>query len=586
MSTSFVHHVRAVLERYADRRHYTFVREIATGVAEERTSFGELDEQARQVACGLAARLPVGSRVLLVYAGGTEFLAAFLGGLYAGMIPVPAPLPRDRRSMERVSRIMLDADVRLVLTAEQSAPQVVELLAENGCFDALDCLATDTAPLGDAAGWRAPDGLGPDSVAFLQYTSGSTSEPRGVVVTHGNLLANEAELAAAVGMDDAMVLVSWLPHFHDMGLMGGLLAPVFVGGDCVLMTPTHFLKRPVHWLQAMSRHRATTTFAPNFAYDLCLRRVTDEQLRELDLRALRACVNGAEPVRAQTVADFTRRVAAAGLRPDAVKPGFGLAEATLVCTMTPPGRAAVTLEVDREALGRHEIVPVAPGAGTALVGSGVPVDQVVRIVDPQTREVLDDCVVGEIWVAGASIAHGYWNRSEQTRETFHAYTSGGEGPFLRTGDLGFQRDGELYVTGRRKDVIIVNGRNIYPQDVEQVAESVHPALRGRIGAAFGVGAAPEHVVIVQEVSVPQLRGLPAQELAAQVRQAIVETFDVSFPGVVLVASGVPRTTSGKVRRRAGRDMFLAQEFAVLHQELAPQLRVLLPEPATADAPAR
>ncbi|MFC6084954.1 fatty acyl-AMP ligase [Sphaerisporangium aureirubrum] len=581
MPTSFVHHVRATLERYADRRHYTFVRETLTGVVEERTSYREVDEQARQVADGLARRLATGSRVLLVYASGAEFLVAFLGSLYAGMIPVPAPMPHDSRSMRRISGIMIDADVRLVLTAEQSAPGVVELLRDDGRFDALDCVVTDAVPLGDSARWRMPEGVGPDTVAFLQYTSGSTSEPKGVIVTHANLLANEREITTACAMNDGTVLVSWLPHFHDMGLMGGLLAPMFIGGDAVLMTPTHFIKRPAHWLQAMTRHRATNTFAPNFAYDLCLRRVTDEQLRELDLSTLHTCVNGAEPVRAQTVADFTRRFAAAGLRPDAVKPGFGLAEATLAVSATPYGRAAVTREVDREALARHEIVPAPAGAGTVLVSSGRPIEQQMRIVDPRTRRVLPERTVGEIWTRGASIARGYWNKPDETRETFGAHTTDGEGPFLRTGDLGFLLDGDVYVTGRLKDLIIVNGRNIYPQDVEQVVESVHPALRGRIGAAFAAGSDPEHMVIVQETSVPQLRGLPARELALRVRQAIVRTFDVSLPGVVLIASGVPRTTSGKVRRRDCRDMFLAHEFTPVHQELPPQVLALLPEPVGA-----
>ncbi|MFC4535365.1 fatty acyl-AMP ligase [Sphaerisporangium dianthi] len=581
MSTSFVHHVRAMLERYADRRHYTVVRETRTGVVEERTGYREIDERARQVADGLARRLAAGSRVLLVYPSGAEFLVAFLGSLYAGMIPVPAPMPHDSRSMTRISGIMIDADVRLVLTAEQSAPGVTELLREDGRFDALDCVVTDAAPLGDAARWRMPEGVGPETVAFLQYTSGSTSEPKGVVVTHANLLANERELTTACAMDDGTVMVSWLPHFHDMGLMGGLLAPMFVGGASVLMTPTHFIKRPVHWLQAMTRHRATNTFAPDFAYDLCLRRVTDEQLRELDLRTLRTCVNGAEPIRAQTIADFTRRFAASGLRPEAVKPGFGLAEATLAVSATPYERAAVTCEVDREALARHEIVPAPAGAGTVLVSSGRPIEQQVRIVDPRTRRVLAERAVGEIWTRGASIARGYWNKPGETRETFGAHTIDGEGPFLRTGDLGFLMDGYLYVTGRLKDVIIVNGRNIYPQDVEQVVESVHPALRGRIGAAFAAGTDPEHVVIVQEISVPQLRGLPARELALQVRQAIVRTFDLSLPGIVLIASGVPRTTSGKVRRRGCRDMFLAREFTPVHEELPPRLSALLPEPVGA-----
>ncbi|WP_433697149.1 fatty acyl-AMP ligase [Nocardiopsis sp. CA-288880] len=583
MTSSFAHHVHDVLKRHADRHHYTWVRDTAAGVVEERVAFGEIDERAAQVADGLTRRLETGSRVLLVYASGMDFLPAFLGSLYAGMVPVPAPLPRDGRAMERISGIVADAEARLVLTSQESVSGVARLLQEDGRFGALDCAATDAAPLGDAARWRMPEAPGSETVAFLQYTSGSTSEPKGVVVTHGNLLANEEALSAGLALNEGSVMASWLPHFHDMGLMGGLLIPAFVGGDCVLMSPTHFLRRPVHWLQMMSRHRADATFAPNFAYDLCLKRVTEEQIRELDLSALRACVNGAEPVRARTVADFTERFSAAGLRADAMKPGFGLAEATLVATLTPPGRAAGSCVVSREELARGRALPSTGEGGVPLISSGRAVIEQVLTVDPRTREELPEARVGEIWARGASIARGYWNKPHDTGETFDAYTAEGAGPFLRTGDLGFLIDGELYVTGRSKDTVIINGRNIYPQDIEQVAEAVHPALAGRVGAAFGTGTGPEHVVIVQEVRAPRLRDVSLRDLALRIREAIVRTFDVTMPSVVLISSGIPRTTSGKIRRRACRDAFMSQQLAPLHQELAPDVRALLEESAPSPA---
>jgi acyl-CoA synthetase (AMP-forming)/AMP-acid ligase II len=579
MSANYAQQVWSMLDQVGDRRRYTFVRETSNGVAEEHLTYREIGERARQNAGWLACRLPFGSRVVLMYPAGLDFLPAFLGCLFAGMVAVPTPVPHDRASLERVAGILVDSGARLVLTDGRNLDAVSALLAGDERLRPLDCVATGDSAFGDAGRWRMPKELTGDTVAFLQYTSGSTSEPRGVVITHANLAGNQRETAVITGLAADSVTVSWLPHHHDMGLMGAQLYPLNVGTQCVLMSPTHFLKRPRHWLEAITRHRGTITMAPNFAYELCLRRIPPGQLAGLDLSTLRRAFNGAEPVRARTMADFAHRFGPVGFPDDAFGVGYGLAEATLGVTGVRPGSAQSLYEVEPQALEEHRVVPAAPGAGIVIAGCGHPVEAQVRIVEPDTRAVLPDGEVGEIWVSGPGVAKGYWGLPQVSRDTFEAVTAAGDGPFLRTGDLGFLRAGELCVTGRRKDLIIIQGRNLYPQDIERVAAAAYPGLRGRTGAAFSVGAGSEHIVIVQETTAIRPGGASARDIALAVRQAVVAAFDVSLPSVSLVRSGIPRTTSGKVRRQRAREMFLDDEFPAIHHELAAPVRRVLEQRA-------
>ncbi|MBF6100241.1 fatty acyl-AMP ligase [Nocardia cyriacigeorgica] len=547
MHDSFVQHVRQQVAVYGNARSYTYLREHGRDLEAEIVGYRDLDNDARALAVWLAAQ-PASTRpVVLLYADAMAFLRAFLGCLYAGVIAVPAPVPHDERSARRVAGVIADCGAGLVLTTADLEPLIAPAVPSAVVA------ATDGA-LGDPDAWRMPD-IDRDTIAFLQYTSGSTGTPKGVVVTHGNLLHNEAAIAE-LGIDDTATAVSWIPHFHDMGLIGMLLGAIHTGANLVFMAPTTFLKRPVRWLQTIDKYRATITAAPNFAYELISRRVTDEQVAELDLSSLEIALCGAEPVRARTMAAVRQRFAPAGWRATAFRPAYGLAEVTLLASAA-----------------RTPSVPGSFHTGTdaPLVGCGRPARGLdIRIVDPDTRQPLPDTVVGEIWIHGASVAAGYWHRPAETREDFGAYL-GAEGPFLRTGDLGLIRDGELFVAGRRKDLLIVNGRNIYPQDIEELVRGLHPALAGT-GVAVSVDAGDrERLVVVHSVKTALQDGVSLSELTSVIKTAVAREFAVPAPNVVLVEPrSVHRTTSGKVQRGSMRTALLHRRVdGVLHQDLEP-----------------
>ncbi|WP_062985650.1 fatty acyl-AMP ligase [Nocardia anaemiae] len=550
MQPTYVHHVRRQVCAYGDTRSYIYLREAGRELVEERVTYRELDRDARALAAWLATRPESAEPVLLLYHDGIAFLRAFLGCLYAGVIAVPAPLPHDERSARRVAGVIADSGAQLVLTTEDVQPLVAAATTAT-------VLATDR-PLGDPDAWRMP-AIDAATIAFLQYTSGSTGTPKGVVVTHGNLLHNEAAIAE-LGIDDSMTSVSWIPQFHDMGLIGMLLGTIYHGGNLVFMAPTTFLKRPVRWLRAIHDYRANLTAAPNFAYDLIVRRVSDEQLAELDLSTLQIAMSGAEPVRERTLAAVLERFAPAGLRPSVFLPAYGLAEVTLLATGG--GIDAAPVYFDTENGARFV------GCGSAARGLDI------RIVDPHTREPVPDESIGEIWIRGASVAAGYWNRPEETRDTFEAYIDT-EGPYLRTGDLGLLSAGELFVTGRRKDLLIINGRNFYPQDIEDSVRELHPALAGSVGVAVSVDTGGrERLLVVQGVQPALLGDTTFAELTSTIKAAVARGFDVPAPNVVLVERrAVHRTTSGKVQRGSMRTAFLQHRIeGVLHEDLEPALR--------------
>ncbi|MEU5410273.1 fatty acyl-AMP ligase [Nocardia asteroides] len=552
MQSSYVHHVRQQFARYADDRSYIYLRESGRDLVEEVVTYRELDRDARAFAQWLSGRPEAAQPVVLLYLDGMAFLRAFLGCLYAGVVAVPAPLPHEDRAAQRVRGVIADSGAQLVLTTADFAELVQSATTAT-------VVATDQ-PLGDAEAWELPE-IDLGTIAFLQYTSGSTGTPKGVVVTHRNLLHNEAAIAAR-GMNADSTGVSWIPQFHDMGLIGMLLGAAYAGANLVFMAPTTFIKRPVRWLQAIDRYRATCTAAPNFAYDLILRRVTDDQLAELDLSSLEAALSGAEPVRARTIEAVLERFAPAGLRPTAFLPAYGLAEVTLLASSATMGAAPVYY--DR------------PG-DSPLVGCGRAADGLeIRIVDPATGDEVADGDTGEIWVRGDSVAAGYWNRPAETRAVFDAHL-GGEGPYLRTGDLGLIHDGDLFVAGRLKDLLIVNGRNVHPADVEERVQELHPALAGNAGAVVSVEVLDRERLVVMQGVRPELLGdTTLAELTSAIKIAVARGFDVPAPNVVLVAArsarAVHRTTSGKVQRGSMREAFLAHRLErVLHEDLEPAL---------------
>jgi acyl-CoA synthetase (AMP-forming)/AMP-acid ligase II len=578
---TFLGHLRSVVAARGADRGFSFLEEGRTPKL-TRLTFAELDAGARARASFLAESTEPGQPVLLLYPEGHEFLQAFLGCLYAGRIAVPAPPPHDERSFARVRRIVDDAGIRLVLTTGTLADRLGDFIGFPGRAGRLECATTDGAVgagLPDPDTWRTPD-IDGDSIVLLQYTSGSTSDPKGVVIRHRHLLSNAAAIRRAFRFSDSDRVVTWLPHYHDMGLMGTLLQPLHDGMETIFMAPFTFLKRPYRWLEVVTSARSTCTVAPDFAYDLCTQRVTDAQLERLDLSSLRIAMNGAEPIRAHTLRAFARRFAPAGFRPEAFAPCYGMAEITLFATAAPVDAPPREIVVDPAGLERHEVVELAPGAddGLTLVSSGRPSGVEILIVDPTTRQVLPERRVGEIWLRGGHVSGGYVGAPAVNAEVFGGTTADGRGPYLRTGDLGFLIDGEVVVNGRIKDVVIINGRNIYPQDIEQAARAVHPALDSLVTAAFAVddgtdgqGRTPsapgrEHVVVIQEV-MPDRVGISLPELAASIRSQVARSFEIPAPTVALVHRGViKRTTSGKIRRRAMRDAFTADGLQPIHLE--------------------
>lgn len=589
--TNFRTFTELVLERRDERSAadaFIFLPDDAKGSVPQHLTAAGLDQEARRISSWLQERGAANRQVLLLYPSGLDFINAFMACLYAGAVAVPAPLPTDQgQHFARVSAIMRDAEACAVLTDSASAPAIAAWLAAEGLTD-VPCLATDDPAQGDASAWYAPS-LTPESVAFLQYTSGSTSDPKGVVISQGNLLANEAAIQRATGNHPKSVVGGWLPFYHDMGLIGQILQPVYLGVPGVLMAPVTFLKRPARWLQMIGDYAVTSGAGPNFAYDLCVRRVTDAQMETLDLSSWETACNGAEPVRAETIRAFTERFGPVGFRPEAFFPCYGMAETTLLVSGIPRTATARVLDVDAELLERDELAEPRDNRPTrSLVSSGTVQDFDVSIVDPHTHVGKPCGHVGEIWLKGDSVSSGYWKRPETNKEIFDASivdATGGQdgGGWLRTGDMGVLQDGELYVTGRLKEMVILAGRNLYPQDVERAIQSADEAFGNRVGAVFAVQTDREHLVAVQEVRPSSVTtGLDA--FASDVQRFISKEFGVPAGNLLLVRPGtVRKTTSGKIQRTLMRKLFLEGRITALHEVLEPAVRGLIASTGDADA---
>lgn len=540
-----------------------------------RVTYRELDLRARQIAAGLQSQGAGGERVLVLCPPGLDFIASFFGCVYAGAIAIPVHPPMREHLVGRVESIIADVDPGFALTTAEIEPRIKPAIDALPGGQALRWSLTD---INDAAGREAawvPPQIDGDTVAMLQYTSGSTSAPKGVVLTHRNLVHNLDTILQAWGdrIDGPVRGVFWLPPYHDMGLIGGLLSTLNASGHSLLMPPSAFIKRPMRWLEAITRHRGTITAAPNFAYDMCIELSSPQERAALDLSHWATAMCGAEPVRAATLDSFVEAFAPAGFRREAFLPVYGLAEGTLLVSGGSDSAVPVARQIDRIALGDSRVVDVAAGDPNAatLIGCGKPPGgQRVVIVDPETRRECAGDRVGEIWVAGGSVAHGYWRAPQLSAETFAATLSNsGEGPFLRTGDLGFLHSGELFVTGRRKDLIIIRGTNHYPNDIELTVQNTNPALlRGR-GAVFSIAPEPgaaEQLVVVQEVDPSRLSGDAADEAMQVIRTAVTENHTVRTHAVVLVQPlQLPTTSSGKIQRSACKQRYLDGALPVVAQ---------------------
>ncbi|MDQ3269092.1 MAG: amino acid adenylation domain-containing protein, partial [Pseudomonadota bacterium] len=579
--------VRARAAMHPEKVAFTFLRDGETPAGS--LTYGELDRKALVIAASLTSVSSPGDRALLLFQNGLEFISAFVACLYAGIVAVPVYPPHSRKEYWlRLETLASDCSARFVLGTADYLADLDRHVETLPTLRASTPIAVDLAgrETGQIGGFR----LRPHALAFLQYTSGSTSLPKGVMVTQDNLLHNQHMMQAAFDHHADSVFVSWLPLFHDMGLIGNVLQSIHVGAHCYIMTPAAFLQKPMRWLQAVSEYRATSSFAPNFAYDLCARRGAPEELARLDLSQWTMALNGAEPVRPETLERFSKKYAPCGFDERAFYPGYGLAEATLFVSGVGRLNGLTLFDADAELLDRASLARPA-GADTVarrLVSSGRAWhDTSLVIADPTTLARCADGAVGEIWVRNDSVATGYWGREEATESSFGARLSdrSGDGEhYLRTGDLGFLHHGHLFVTGRLKELIILRGANYYPQDVERAVQDALPCLKQGAGAAFSVEAdGEEQLVIVQEVDRTQMRKLDAEAVIQGAREAVLQSLGVLPQAVVLIRPAtLAKTSSGKIQRQATRAQFLGGGLDVIASRQWPastcQLEDLAPEP--------
>ena len=590
--------------RQPDQTAYKF---LSSG-EEDQLTFAELDAEARTIAAQLQADGATGERILLLYPQGLRYVASFFGCLYAGAIAVPVYPPHPNRVPLRLQAVAADSQATIALTTGKVLARLKPLLDAQPDLKHLRCLTTEDLDRSLAREWSDPQ-LDSSQTAFLQYTSGSTATPKGVIVSHANLMHNEEMLRTAWEHTETTDIVSWLPIYHDMGLIGCVLQTLYLGSTCFLMSPSAFLQRPSQWLQVISESKAHTSGAPNFAYDLCVSKISEPQKATLDLSHWRIAFSGAEPVRQETLARFSAAFAPCGFRAEALYPGYGLAEATLMVSAGLRNTLPKAFSFDAAALEQNRVVPTLGQSENTrtLVGCGKSwLGQKIVIVNPETLTRCAPDEVGEIWVSGPSVAGGYWQRKEETQHTFRAHLATGEGPFLRTGDLGFFYRAELIIAGRLKDLIIIGGRNHYPQDVEFAVERSSPALRIGCSAAFSVERGnEERLVVVVEVdhryrptigsngqdaptgAAPQAESAarksappdsPADqteplkssqrrqeidpaEVARCVRRAVMAQHEVPLEALVLLRAGtIPKTSSGKIQRHACKIKFLENSY--------------------------
>ena len=528
------------------------VRFLADGDSRELDlTYAELDRQACCFAAAIRRQTAPGDRAMLLLPTGLDYVVAFFACLYAGVVAVPA-YPAEASNEQHLLRLramLRDCTPRLLLT-DASHEHLVSNLSDHGAPVACDTMLVVRDQAGETD-WQ-PGEMADTAIAFLQYTSGSTSSPKGVMVSHANLMANQAVLRDGFAFVNRDVMVSWLPLHHDMGLIAGLLAPIHGGFPVVLMTPQHFVGGPLRWLKAISHHRGTVIGAPDFAYQLCVDRVGDEQIKQLDLSSLRLAWCGAEPIRLKTMEAFAARFASRGLRASALCPAYGLAEATLMVSGSPPGTGVRAERFSAEGLLRGDAVPAADGVALVDCGMTQPGHR-IRVVDPSTLTECPEGRVGEIWFGGPSVGTGYWGNKAATDETFRASLADAPSErYMRTGDLGFLRGGHLFVSGRLKDLIIIRGQNLYPQDIELVVSERVPELRkGRIAAFSAVIGGVETIGLAAEVSAGKLRQSGQDNLFRAISEAVIANLQEPVGVILLLKSGgLPRTSSGKLRRSA------------------------------------
>ena len=537
------------------------------GREEAAVTFAEFERRAARLARRIAARAAPGERALLLCPTGIEFMVGFFGCILAGVIAVPMMLPRRQSGRDASAGIVADCAPRLALSLRALIDGERGNLVDRIGAPGLEWLAIDDpqpAPQPALAPADAPAPGEGDGLALLQYTSGSTSAPKGVMVSHANLLANLAMIEAAFGNTRHSTYVSWVPLYHDMGLIVNALQTLYLGAMCVLLAPVAFIQRPLVWLRAISDYRAEVAGGPNFAFDLCVDRYRPEQMEGIDLSGWRLAFNGAEPVRADTLRRFSETFAPHGFAASAIYPAYGMAEATVLVSAGRRGKGPVMRRLSRQGLQQHCAgAPLDAGDAQIVVGCGEALaGERIAIVDPASRRRCPADRVGEVWVAGPNVARGYWRNLDAGEGVFGARIVGeADEIWLRTGDLGFlDGTGELFITGRIKEIVIIRGANHYPQDIEDTVQSCHPALRRHGGAAFTIldDRRAERLVVVQEVERTQRHHIEPSEIIDRIREAIVGEHEIVPHQIMLLRPGaLPKTTSGKIQRALSRELWLA-----------------------------
>lgn len=521
-------------------------------------SYSQLHNSARHLAAILYDTLTPGSRILLPTSVSEYFSVGFLACLYAGMVAVPSPLPTQyKHQRDRLNNIVRDAGIAALLCSPEDEEAILVWLQH-----AAICCPLHVITFRDDVQYRALPVATNEALALLQYTSGSTGNPKGVMLTHGNLMHNAHSFQMTLAYPDDTRFGGWIPHYHDMGLMAQLLPALVLGSSCYLMTPTQFLKRPIRWLQMIERFKINHSCAPNFAFELCRRRISADEVKTLDLSSLHYLINGSEPVHADTIAEFTDYFRSARFAADAMQPCYGMAECTVFISGSPPRRPRTVV--------RHDD---ADKAERLSVSCGYAPYYQVKIVDPNSLRLVNSGECGEIWLQGSSVAKGYWNNPQATKETFMAYTACGQGPYLRTGDIGFLQQGEIFVSARIKELIITHGRNLYPQDIEHSLRRQFPMLAGRYGAVFSVNlkALQEVLVVCHELPGSYSEGELAQ-LSAEIQRWVLCEWGAPLAAVILLPPGeVSRTTSGKIQRTTMKQRFFEGTLRVRHQWLSSEV---------------
>ncbi len=545
--------------------HKTCFSYLSNGIdVVESITYSELEIRAKAIAVEFRSLSKSGDRAMLLMPNGIDYIVGFWACIYAGLIAVTAyPPQHKRRDWGRLNNIMKDSEASVVLCSQEYDVAVASWLKES----AHSCrqFVVGRESLSFSEQWSQPD-IDANSVAYLQYSSGSTGSPKGVVLGHGNLVHNTSLIAKEFYLDSSSNVVTWLPMYHDMGFVGGVLSPMMAGASVWLLPPPVVLQTPFLWLKAISDYKAVMSGGPNFIYEHCVARISEEQKSELNLSLWRFAANGAEPIQIETLVRFYESFSRCGLTEKALKPCYGMAETCLFITATAHDLSYRGVALEKAPFQQGKVLPSCTGVSSNHIvnvpSSGRINDQMsIRIVDPETKLVLPDNLIGEIWVRGGSVAQGYWNKLEATEETFGNILDGENG-YLRTGDLGFVLDGWLYVSGRAKEVVIVNGRNLYPQDIEATVQSVDGVLAAHGGAVFET--LDNQVVVVQELTRQGMRCNDHEQIILKIRQAVAEVHEISLHSVLLIKPvSLPKTTSGKIQRLKSRDLYVRNEFSAI-----------------------